>query len=147
MEVTVKNEIKLLSTDEEILSAYEVMKELRPHLAKDEFVDRVRSQEKLGYCLLGLLVEGTVEAVAGFRLNECLSYGKHIYIDDLVTSSTVRSSGHGKQLMHWIENFGAENNCGELHLDSGVQRFDTHRFYFRERMSIVFYHFSKPIKK
>jgi hypothetical protein len=31
--------------------------------------------------------------------------------------------------------------CGELHLDSGVQRFAAHRFYLRERMEIMAHHF------
>ena len=139
-------EVKLLSSDEEILSAFEVMKELRPQLVKEEFVNRIRSQEKLGYRLLGLFANDKVEAVAGFRTNECLSNGRHIYVDDLVTSVNIRSSGHGKILLEWIEQYGTDNGCVELHLDSGVQRAEAHRFYFRERMSIVFYHFSKAIK-
>jgi coproporphyrinogen III oxidase len=34
---------------------------------------------------------------------------------------------------------------GELHLDSGVQRFDAHRFYLRHRMAIVGHHFALPL--
>jgi len=39
----------------------------------------------------------------------------------------------------------AEEGCGRLQLDSGVQRADAQRFYFREGMSISAYHFSKGV--
>jgi hypothetical protein len=32
--------------------------------------------------------------------------------------------------------------CAKLELDSGVQRFDAHRFYLRKRMIISSHHFS-----
>jgi hypothetical protein len=31
--------------------------------------------------------------------------------------------------------------CRSLDLDSGVQRFEAHRFYLRERMNITAHHF------
>lgn len=36
--------------------------------------------------------------------------------------------------------------CENLELDSGVQRFDTHRFYLLKRMRISSYHFVIAIK-
>ena len=43
--------IRDAATDEEILAAYPVMAELRPHLIRDEFVERVRRQQASGYVL------------------------------------------------------------------------------------------------
>ncbi len=48
-------------------------------------------------------------------------------------------------LLDWIGRYGKERGCTSLHLDSGVQRHAAHRFYLRERMDIVFYHFRKAL--
>jgi GNAT superfamily N-acetyltransferase len=84
-------------------------------------------------------------AVSGFRLAECLASGKYVYVDDLVTDETHRSSGFGHALLDWIVAYAKQLGCNELHLDSGVQRHAAHRFYLRERMDIVYYHFKKSI--
>jgi hypothetical protein len=39
----------------------------------------------------------------------------------------------------------AAAGCSVLDLDSGVQRHDAHRFYFREAMHISSYHFMRPL--
>ena len=44
-------DIRLARTDREILSCHPAMRELRDSLGEDEFLKRVRSQEKYGYKL------------------------------------------------------------------------------------------------
>ena len=83
-----------------------------------------------------------MRACAGFRVLEYLWCGKTMYIDDLITTSSGRSQGYGHELFEWLKARAREAGCGELHLDSGVQRFDAHRFYLRERMHIVAHHFA-----
>jgi len=48
-------------------------------------------------------------------------------------------------LMDWLIERAREAKCTSVDLDSGVQRFDAHRFYFARRMTIRSYHFSLPI--
>jgi len=64
-----------------------------------------------------------------------------VYVDDLNTDPECRSKGYGKLLMDWLKKEAKVNGCSELHLDSGVQREQTHRFYFREHLTINCYHF------
>jgi len=138
--------IRLAKTDEDILSCFSVMRQLRPHLTRDEFVARVRRQEKDGYCLALLEENGQVQAVSGFRLSESLAWGRYLYIDDLVTDESERSRGHGQHLFNWLLDFAKAQDCGQVHLDSGVQRFGAHRFYSRNRMDIGAHHFALSLK-
>ena len=62
-------------------------------------------------------------------------------MDDLNTDETRRSRGHGKILMDWLKQEAKDRQCVQLQLDSGVQREQTHRFYFREGLTINSYHF------
>ena len=118
------------------------MQQLRPHLAETEFVTRVRRQaDSGGYQLAFLEDGGAVSAVAGFRLIDNLAGGRILYVDDLVTDAGARSRGHGKVLLDWLADRARQEGCQFLELDSGVQRFDAHRFYLVNRMVISSHHF------
>lgn len=138
--------ISLAETDDQIRRCYPVMAELRPHLVEKEFVERVRRQQKeSGYQLAFVEEFGAVRAVAGIRIAEFLAWGRILYVDDLVTASAERSRGHAQALFDWLIARAKASGCAQLHLDSGVQRFDAHRFYLRQRMSITSHHFSLTV--
>ena len=134
--------IALAQTDSEIARCFAMMAQLRPHLVEGDFVPRVRSMQTQGFHLAYLEEGGVVRAVAGYRYYDKLVSGPHLYVDDLVTDSTQRSHGHGAALLRWLTNAARAQGCTQLELDSGVQRFDAHRFYLRERMHIAAYHFA-----
>lgn len=134
--------IQLADSDAEILNCFPVLSQLRPHLQSTAFVERVRRQMQLGYKLAFLSVEDQVVAIAGFRLSECLAWGKFLYVDDLVVDQQRRSQSYGEHLIQWLLDYAQQAGCEQFHLDSGVQRFDAHRFYFRHRMFISSYHFA-----
>ncbi|MBY0205911.1 MULTISPECIES: GNAT family N-acetyltransferase [Paenibacillus] len=136
-------EVKLMQTTEEIQSTFDVIKLLRPHLIESEYYKQIKRMQQGGYQLAAVLYHSEVKSVAGFRINESLAWKKFMYVDDLITVTDGRSHGFGKTLLHWLENFAKENDCSQIHLDSGVQRHEAHRFYLRERMDITCYHFSK----
>ncbi len=73
--------------------------------------------------------------------------GKFLYVDDLVARGSNRSRGFGGELLDWLIKQAREHDCENLELDSGVQRFDAHRFYFSKRMSISSYHFRIKIEQ
>ncbi|MHB1608866.1 GNAT family N-acetyltransferase [Acidiferrobacter thiooxydans] len=111
---------------------YPLMAQLRPHLAtEDEFVDRWRRQVAGGYRLLALLEGSRVIALAGFRVQENLVYGRFLYVDDLVTDGALRGRGHGEHLMARLKREACILGCGRLVLDTPLGNSLGHRFYFR----------------
>lgn len=136
-----KCEPKLAETDEEIRACYPVMAHLRPHIPAEAFLERVRLQQRDGYRLAYISENGRPVAAAGFRLGVNLAWGRFLYVDDLVTLPECRSKGHGRRMMEWLRRTAKAEGCGELHLDSGVQRIDAHRFYEREGLERSSYHF------
>jgi GNAT superfamily N-acetyltransferase len=138
-----KFRIAIAKTPAEIGRCYKVMRELRPHFATDtKFVERVRRQQRDGYVLAFVEADNEVRAVAGYRFLESLFSGRFLYVDDLVTRARDRSAGYGGKLLDWLVQQARKDKCENLELDSGVQRFDAHRFYFVKRMKIASYHFS-----
>lgn len=139
--------VALAVEEEEIRSCYAVMAELRPHVSAEEFVPRVRRQmETDGYKLAYLADGSEVKAVAGFRVSECLAWGKFVYVDDLVSKEGERSKGYGGEFFDWLVDYARGEGCDQFHLDSGVQRFAAHRFYLTKRMFIEAHHFSLKLK-
>lgn len=129
-------------TDAEILMTRRVMCQLRPHIALDQYLPTIRRMMQTdGYRLVAVVTDGDVRAVAGYRFMEMLYCGRILYVDDLNTDETHRSQGYGHQLIAWLKQEAKTQGCDQLHLDSGVQRQHTHRFYFRKGLTINAYHF------
>ena len=138
--------IKLIGSDAEIARCYAVMVQLRPHLTLADFVAQVKLQMRSGYQLVAALGGDTVVAVAGYRVTRSLSWGKFLYVDDLVTDAARRSQGIGKRLLDWLRAEAKRQGCQEFHLDSGTQRKDAHRFYEREGMQLLAYHYKLRVQ-
>jgi GNAT superfamily N-acetyltransferase len=133
--------ISLANTSEQVGLCCSVMRELRPHINAIDFASRVLHQQKEGYQLVFLELDGAVRSVAGFRLLNLLFSGRTLYVDDLVTRDSDRSRGFGAALFEWMADYAREQGCEYLTLDSGVQRFAAHRFYLRHGMDITSHHF------
>jgi GNAT superfamily N-acetyltransferase len=138
--------IALAETDEQIAATFAVMQQLRTQLVAEEYVALVRRLQERGYLLAFLEEGGRIAAAAGFKLARSLAWGDFVYVDDLVTDDAARSSGHGRALLAWVSDYGKARGCRQLHLDSGVQRFDAHRFYLREGMDITCRHFCRSLE-
>ncbi|HKR03840.1 MAG TPA: GNAT family N-acetyltransferase [Bacteroidia bacterium] len=137
--------IQVAKTDGQIMFCFPVIHELRPLLKEEEFLNKVRRMQEEGFMLAYIEADKKAVAAAGFRMNELFYRGKSVYIDDLVTLPDYRSKNYGGQLIDWIIQYAKDNNCKQVHLDSGVQRFDAHRFYLRKKFVISSHHFQLDI--
>ena len=118
-----------------------VMAELRTSFDLADLRGQIEEQMKSGYRLAFVEEEEEILCVAGFVVCLKLAWGKHIYVDDLVTAAEHRSRGAGSVMIDWLIQHARDLGCRELHLDSGVQRFGAHRFYLREGFRISSHHF------
>ncbi|MDQ3934380.1 MAG: GNAT family N-acetyltransferase [Actinomycetota bacterium] len=142
-------DVRELEPDESRLAAAALL-ELRPDLKTPEVVvGCIDAQRADGYRIAASFEPGDDDAaaVAGFRIATSLAWGRHVYVDDLVTRAALRGRGHADAVMAWVEDLARNSGCGQLHLDSGVgpERADAHRFYFRHGLIISSYHFAKRV--
>ena len=137
---------QLAFSDHDITKCFDVMAELRTHLEYKTFLATVREMEQQGFQLAFIEDDCQVVAVAGFRIAQNLFLGKHLYIDDIVTSHKQRSKGYGRMLYQWLRAQALEAGCGYIHLDSAVHRRETHRFYFQQGLSISSFHFREKLE-
>lgn len=66
----------------------------------------------------------------------------HVEERDFV--SRVRRQEQSGYRLAYLEE-AARAGCGQMHLDSGVQRKDAHRFYEREGMTVTSLHFVRHL--
>lgn len=133
-------------TDPQLLAAAErVHRQLRPHLG--DYVPRMKQVLAGGAEMAVCVVDGEVAGVTVFRVLEKTHSGRDLYCDDLVTDETQRSTGVGHALVQYMEGICRERSCDTFSLDSGTQRQQAHKFYFREGLVITSFHFDKKISK
>lgn len=125
--------------------ALPVLQELRPHLTAADRRAVQAEGEGQGLVFTAVFADDVCLAVAGWRVMATTSVLRKAYVDDLVTAAPERSSGYGHVLLAELARRAREAGCHQLELDSGVQRFDAHRFYLRERMRINSHHFAMKL--
>jgi len=133
--------IQLARTDEEILHCRDTILALREQLDPGRFLPMTRRMMEGGFNLAYLETEGVAACVAGFRFDEMYHRGVSMYIDDLVTLPAYRSRRYGGRMIDWLFVLAGQRGCRQVHLDSGVQRFDAHRFYLNKGFRISSHHF------
>ncbi|ENS4970514.1 GNAT family N-acetyltransferase [Vibrio fluvialis] len=135
-------EVQSLEHNPDYILVLEVLLQLRPQYDLETLATQINRQRSNGYQIAYVKSSEGVLAVTGFSVGEKLAWGKHIYIEDLVTNNEFRSRGVGKFLLDWLQMYALENDCEQVHLDSGVERFEAHKFYLREGFNIASHHFS-----
>ncbi|HUL97608.1 MAG TPA: GNAT family N-acetyltransferase [Usitatibacter sp.] len=143
--VAVSNAKGEVTNVELLASAERVHRQLRPQLG--DYLGRMKEVLAAGAEMAVCVVDGEVAGVTVFRVLEKTHSGRDLYCDDLVTDEARRSTGVGHALMQYMEGICRERSCDTFSLDSGAQRQQAHRFYFREGMTITSFHFDKKIRK
>ena len=124
-----------------LASAEEVHRQLRPQIPRD-YVARMKEVFAGGAEMAVVQVDGKVAGITVFRVLEKTFSGRELYCDDLVTDERLRSTGMGHALIAYMEEVARERKCDAFTLDSGCQREQAHKFYFREGMTVTAFHFT-----
>lgn len=129
-----------------LLKAEAVHRQLRPSLPAD-YSGKIQRVTAGGATLVAAVDGGKVLGVALYRCYENTFSGIHFYVDDLVTDESQRSRGVGKFLLHYLEQEARKLGADCLALESGTQRQQAHKFYFREGFTIPSFAFRRALSK
>ncbi len=120
-----------INSPQDLERCFPVIKELRAHLTFEQFLklyNEARAQD--GYELIAIEIDGKIQAVMGYRFLTDFVRGKHLYIDDLVTTEAARSQGLGAELLKYAEKVAKENGglslrlCAVLENEKGIRFYD-----------------------
>jgi ribosomal protein S18 acetylase RimI-like enzyme len=133
-------------TEQELRACFPVMRELRPQLANEQdLLERVQRMRGQGYRLLAAWHGGQALALAGYRPQENLVYGRFLYVDDLVVAQADRGKRLGARLLQHLRTVAHDAGCRELVLDTALSNALGQRFYFRQGLLTRAIRFSVPV--
>ncbi|TCP36076.1 GNAT family N-acetyltransferase [Sphingomonas sp. BK235] len=138
----IQTEVLELTAQDDLAGCVPVMRLLRPHLPDDvvQVVARLRRQMGQGYRLLAIRRQGRPVALAGFRLQENLVFGRFVYVDDVVVDDNERRQGHAERLLSAVRDVAVAANCGIVALDTALSNEAAQRVYHRCGYETVAYH-------
>ncbi len=126
--------------------ALPVLAQLRTHLTPESLAEIYAEGHPQGLRFTAAYDrDGNCLAVAGWRIVATTVSTRKLYVDDLVTAGAHRGQGVGAALLDELSARAREAGCSLIDLDSALHRQDAHRFYIREGMPIVSFHFAKAL--
>jgi GNAT superfamily N-acetyltransferase len=130
-----------------VAEAQRVHRQLRPQLPEESALYLAKMQRVFagGGHMLVALKDDKVCGVAVWRVVENTFDGLRFYVDDLVTDDAERSHGIGKAMLDGLRTRALALHCDAFTLDSGVQRQQAHKFYFREDMVVTSFSFKQAL--
>ena len=128
-----------------LAGAERVHRQLRPQLPTD-YVGKMQAVFGSGGEMCVMVQAEEVIGLAVFCYFENTHAGRKFYVDDLVTDQARRSSGVGHALLVFLEKLARSRGCNGIELDSGTQRTQAHKFYFREGFVIPAFVFRKDFE-
>ncbi|SAL36830.1 N-acetyltransferase GCN5 [Caballeronia cordobensis] len=136
-----------LDTPDDWTRAFDVMKELRPHLTDaNAFCAQMRRQREESYRLLAACDEdGAILGLAGYRTQTNTLYGRFVYVDDLVVTSRLQRGGIGAGLLDRVREIARHSRCAHFVLDTGLHMALAQRFYYRNGLLAKGMHFVEPL--
>lgn len=124
-----------------------VLRILRASLDGTTFSKRLKEAVKAGFKMITAQKDGAAMGVLGYRILYDVCWGKTFYIDDLVTTPELRSTGVGTALLNHAKKLSIELECDHIRLCSGKIRHDAHRFYEANGFEFFSHQFVHPLKK
>jgi len=71
--------------------------------------------------------------------------GKSVELDHVYIEDDYRNKGLGKQFLHWINDYVKQKGVETMELNTYVQNYPSHKFYYNEGFQILGYHFLKAL--
>lgn len=71
--------------------------------------------------------------------------GRSVELDHVFIKKDYRNKGLGKKFMDWIENYIMQKGYEAIELNTYVQNYPSHKFYYNQGYNILGYHFLKEL--
>ena len=137
---------KTAKTEEDLKKCFPVIHELRPHLNLQDYLQIYQDAHRADqYEIVYAEDQGHVVAVMGYRFLSDFVRGRHLYIDDLVTTENGRAKGFGSELLKFAEEIAKKSDCKTLRLCTGVENERGVRFYERNAWTKRAFAYTKKI--
>jgi len=114
-------------------------------VSKDLLQSRFDEMKDQNYECAAIFDGDEVIGVSGLWFCTRHYVGKAVELDHVYINPQYRSQGLGKKFMDWIYNYVKTKGCNSMELNTYVQNYPSHKFYYNEGYEIWGYHFFRNI--
>ena len=112
-------------------------------VSKDLLKSRFDEMKHQNYECAVILKKDAIVGVSGMWFCTRHYIGKSVELDHVYIEEEHRGNGLGKQFMAWIYDYVTQKGCNSVELNTYVQNYPSHKFYYNEGFEILGYHFLK----
>ena len=138
-------QIRELHTLEEMLSCYDLIKELYNWLSAEKYQLRLEAMIPNHYFQIAVFDGDQCVGLSGIWIGTKIYSSKYLEMDNVVVDEKYRSKGIGKLLVDAAEAKAKAEGCRTMMLDAYVENHAAHKFYFREGFVVKGFHFLKKL--
>ena len=105
--------------------------------------ERLLEMVTQNYECIGVYKNGNLIGICGLWFMTRHYVGKSVEIDHLYIEKKSHGQGLGKIVMEWVDNYAQSKGCKASELNTYVQNYPSHKFYYNQGYEIKGYHFLK----
>ncbi|MFT5779848.1 MAG: GNAT superfamily N-acetyltransferase [Crocinitomicaceae bacterium] len=140
-------ELRELTTKEEMMGSFDLLKEVYPTLSQEDYERELDDMIPHNYGQL-IVLDGDIYAgITGYWIGTKLWCGKYLELDNVVVNPDYRRKGIGQMLFQFMENKAKEIGCTMLALDSYSDNFSAHKFFYSQDYVPRGFHFINILDK
>ncbi|SDB53780.1 hypothetical protein SAMN03097699_1986 [Flavobacteriaceae bacterium MAR_2010_188] len=110
-------------------------------LLKERFAEMIQQN----YECAVIMDDNKIVGVSGLWFCTRHYIGKSVELDHVYIEEEYRNKGLGNDFMKWIQDYTRKKGCNSIELNTYVQNFPSHKFYYNQGFNGKGYHFQKII--
>jgi GNAT superfamily N-acetyltransferase len=133
-------------TTEQIEAACVLLEKMYPEHAPDYLREGIAKMAEEGWRMVGVFGDaGVCIATISYRLGMRLFCGRFLQMESMFIDPAYRRHGYGKALFDWLEVKAREEDCKRILLESYVENFSAHQFFYDQGYFIRGYVINKVL--
>lgn len=108
-------------------------------LLKERFAEMIQQN----YECAVIVDDNKIVGVSGLWFCTRHYIGKSVELDHVYIEEEYRNKGLGNDFMKWIQEYTRKKGCNSIELNTYVQNFPSHKFYYNQGFNAKGYHFQK----
>ena len=109
----------------------------------DLLESRLNEMQSQHYKCMGVFVNNTLVGMSGLWFQTRHYAGKSMEIDHVFIGPEYRNKGLGSKFMLHLESFAKQEGCTAIELNSYVENFPSHKFYYHHGFIARGFHYIK----
>ena len=140
-----KISIKIIPSSE-ILIILPLLQKLEDYSVPEEIAkERILEMAQQNYECLGVYEADALIGTCGLWFQTRHYAGRSIEVDHVIIEDSYRNLGVGKMLMEFVYDYARKRSCNWVELNTYVNNFPSHKFYYNQGFVAKGYHFVKEL--